>query len=95
MPHGSRGLLLFLVIILDNIIYKIYHLPYTEEYIRMLIKINRRKTEISEKVRDYCDAKINEINLAGSREPAVIVEKRVNVRPGIGDVPNFVTPTPT
>ena len=46
--------------------------------------INRRENELKEKVQDYCDEKIKDINIAaGDLTQEIIEQKEVLVRPGI------------
>ena len=52
--------------------------------------INRRRAEIEDKVKKYCQDKINEINLSEKAAPKVVTEKRVTVRAGIANVPHLV-----
>lgn len=53
--------------------------------------INRADAELSQKVREYCEKKIDNINLAPPpKPPKIIVENRVTTRPGLESVPNFV-----
>ena len=51
--------------------------------------IERRKDEISEKVKKFCDERIETIDLARSATPEIIVEKRVAIKAGVSQVPHF------